>query len=210
MKLFRGLTFLLLVSISGNSFAQMKMKPSQNSSIASKKHLQTEMRELWAEHILWTRNVVLCLVDNLPGRKQSVKRLLQNQVDIGNIYKPYYGNVIGEKLTTLLLAHINISEEVINAAKLGNKIALDKANLKWFANGNEIVVFLNKINPQQRLADLKTMMDNHLKWTTDMVNCRIKKDYDTDIIAYDKVNKEILSMADMLSEAIIKQFPKQF
>jgi hypothetical protein len=61
--------------------------------------LKIEMNKLWEDHVTWTRNVILCLVDGLPGADQAVKRLMQNQVDIGNGVKPYYGDDAGNKLT---------------------------------------------------------------------------------------------------------------
>jgi hypothetical protein len=57
---------------------------------------------------------------------------------------------------------------------------------------------------------MKTMMHDHLKLTTDEALARIKKDYDADIKAYDKVHDEILLMSDMLTEGIVKQFPDKF
>src|SRR5262245_33591506 len=54
--------------------------------------LNDGMRKLWEDHITWTRNVICCLVDGLPGSDQALKRLLENQDDIGNAIKPYYGD----------------------------------------------------------------------------------------------------------------------
>lgn len=197
---------LVAVLISNPSFSQMKMDKMSASAIT----LKTNMRQLWEEHVTWTRNVILCLVDNLPGSDQAVKRLLKNQVDIGNAIKPYYGEDAGKKLTDLLTPHITISAEVVKAAKAGDKAALDAANKKWFANADEISAFLSKANPNWPLADMKKMMDDHLKLTTDEAVQRIKKDYDADIVAFDKVHVEILQMSDMLAEGIVKQFPDKF
>ncbi|HEY6063321.1 MAG TPA: hypothetical protein VIV35_06905 [Chitinophagaceae bacterium] len=172
--------------------------------------LKAGMHKLWEDHITWTRNVILCLVDELPGADQAVKRLLQNQVDIGNAIKPYYGEDAGKKLTELLNSHITIAAEVVKAAKAGNTPALDEANKRWYANADEIAEFLSKANPAWPLADMKMMMNNHLKLTTDEAVQRIKKNYDADVVAYDKVHVEILKMSDMLADGIIKQFAEKF
>lgn len=172
--------------------------------------LNNNMRKLWEDHVTWTRNVILCIVDQLPGTDQAVKRLLQNQVDIGNAIKPYYGEAAGNSLSELLKAHINISADVVKAAKAGNTTALDEANKRWYANADEISAFLSKANPNWKLTDMKMMMNDHLKLTTDEAVQRIKKDYDADVAAYNKVHDEILKMSDMLADGIIKQFPGKF
>jgi hypothetical protein len=209
-KLFSKIILMIAVFISNLSFAQMKMATLKTHSVASAATLKTNMRKLWEDHVTWTRNVILCLVDELPGTDQAVKRLLQNQVDIGNAIKPYYGEEAGKKLTELLYAHINISAEVVKAAKAGNTEMLDEANKKWSANADEISEFLSKANPNWALADMKMMMNDHLKLTTDEAVQRIKKDYDADVLAYDKVHYEILKMSDMLADGIAKQFPEKF
>ncbi len=206
------IALLLVILTSNTSFAQMKMpttpQPDHQSNSAAA--LKTAMRQLWEDHATWTRNVILCLVDDLPGKDQAVKRLLQNQVDIGNAVKPYYGEAAGDKLTTLLKEHINISAEVVLAAKAANVLVLDEANKRWYANADKISELLNHANSYWPLADLITMMNEHLKLTTDEATQRIKKNYDADVLAYDKVRAELMHMSDMLVDGIIKQFPKKF
>jgi len=180
------------------------------TEVSPAENLRTAMRKLWEDHITYTRNVICCLVDNLPGADQAVKRLLKNQDDIGDAIKPYYGDDAGKKLTALLHDHITISADVVKSAKANDKTALDSANKKWYDNADEISSFLSGANPNWPLADMKTMMHDHLKLTTDEAVARIKKDYDGDIAAYDKVHDEILKMADMLSDGVIKQFPDKF
>ena len=207
---------ILLYSCSSNEGTKETAKDntamvSEMPMAENKSHdLKIAMNKLWEDHVTWTRNVILCLVDGVPGADQAVKRLMQNQTDIGNAVKPYYGDDAGNKLTELLKAHIAISADVVKSAKAGNKIALDSANKKWYANADEISAFLSKANPNWALADMQMMMNDHLKLTTDEAVQRIKKDYDADIKAYDKVHDEILKMSAMLSDGIIKQFPEKF
>ena len=206
-----------LIAFNGNLLAQNKkdMKKNQmkigNISMSSPAFdLKTNMRQLWEEHITWTRNVIICLVDDAPGTEWAVKRLLRNQDDIGNAIKPYYGEAAGKKLTDLLYPHIKIAAEVVKAARAGNSAALDDANKRWHANANEISEFLHKANPNWKLVDLKMMMNEHLKLTTDEALQRIKKNYAGDVKAYDMVQIEILKMSDMLANGIVMQFPEKF
>ena len=172
--------------------------------------LRTGMNKLWEDHITWTRNVICCLVDGLQGSDHALRRLMQNQNDIGNAIQPFYGEDAGKKLTALLHDHISISADVVNAAKMGDNNRLAEANKKWTANADEISTFLTKANPNWKLDEMKHMMHEHLQLTTDEAVARIKKDYAADVMAYDKVHNEILAMSDMLSEGIIMQFPDKF
>ena len=209
-----GLLAIMLISLS----AFKDLTPPSNGSANSRygvsspaaEKFHTGMRKLWEDHITWTRNVICCLVDGLPGGDQALKRLHQNQDDIGNAIAPYYGEDAGNKLAGLLHHHITISADVVNAAKAIDHDKFKEANNRWTANADEISVLLSKANPNWKLEDLKHMMQDHLILTTNEVVARIKKDYDADVKAYDNVHDEILEMSDMLSEGIIKQFPDKF
>jgi len=186
--------------------AQMKMKANSSKS----EQLRMAMHKLWEDHIVWTRNVILNMMDDLPGTEQAVNRLLSNQDDIGNAVKPFYGDAGGKELTHLLKEHITTAADLLKAAKAGDNSAFDAANKKWSANADEISDFLSKANPNWKLNDMKKMMHDHLTFTTDEAVARLKKDYTADVKAYDKVHNEILMMADMLTDGIIKQFPGKF
>jgi hypothetical protein len=57
---------------------------------------------------------------------------------------------------------------------------------------------------------MKTMMHNHLRLTTDEVVARLRQDWPADVKAYDRVEREILQMATMLSDGLVSQFPGRF
>jgi len=203
-----SLTVVMAIFLSFDSYGQMNMK--MNFSTPAANELRTNMRKLWEDHVVWTRNVICCLTDSLPGADQAVTRLLKNQEDIGNAVKPLYGEAAGNKLTSLLHDHIIIAADVVKAAKAGDHGALDAANKKWLANADEISAFLASANANWKQDDMKKMMREHLRLTTDEAIARIKKDYDADVAAYDAVHNEILEMSDMLTDGIVKQFPDKF
>jgi hypothetical protein len=101
------------------------------------------MRKLWEDHITWTRVFVLSALADLPDKQATTDRLLANQVDIGNAIKPYYGDAAGEKLTSLLKTHITTAAELVSAAKAKDNAKVDDAKKRWYANADEIAVFLS-------------------------------------------------------------------
>ena len=92
------------------------------------------MRQLWEDHITWTRLVIVSIANDLPDTDATVGRLLQNQQDIGDAVKPFYGDAAGEQLSALLTDHILIAAEILQAAKAGDDAALNDAIERWYAN----------------------------------------------------------------------------
>lgn len=172
---------------------------------------QDAMRKLWEDHITWTRLYIVSAVSDLPDQGPTAQRLLQNQDDIGNAIKPFYGEEAGNQLSVLLRDHILIAAELLEAAKSGDTAAFEDASARWYANADEIATFLNAANPENwPLDEMKAMMKEHLDLTLAEASARLNGDWDADIAAYDEIHVQILEMADMLSTGIIRQFPKQF
>jgi hypothetical protein len=208
-----AIALLLAATFSFTSCKKEEVAAPVNVPVASSPaaDLKTNMRKLWEDHVTWTRNVILNIMDDLGGTNEAVARLQKNQDDIGDAIKPYYGDAAGEKLSTLLHDHISIAAELLTAAKQGNTTGFDEANKKWSDNADSIAAFLSTANPSNwPEADMKTMLHDHLKLTTDEAVARLNKDYAGDVAAYDKVHDEILKMADMLTDGIVKQFPSKF
>src|SRR4026209_2482653 len=116
IKIFIATSSLVLFLFVSPLQAQMEM----NSKPSKSEQLRMAMHKLWEDHIVWTRNVILNLMDDLPGTEQAVNRLLSNQDDIGNAVKPFYGEAGGKELARLLREHITTAADLLKAAKAGN------------------------------------------------------------------------------------------
>jgi len=204
----------LLMSFAALAFIAVPGCDDDSESIFEGEEYRTfsdNMRELWSDHVYWTRNVITNIIDDLPGTTEAVNRLLLNQEDIGDAIKPYYGDANGEALTTLLREHITTAADLLTAAKAGDTPAFNAANAAWYANADEIATFLNTANPEFfPLAHMKTMMKEHLDLTLEEATARLQGNFAADVAAFDKIFEQIMEMADMLSEGIANQFPEKF
>src|ERR1041385_237585 len=150
---------VIVVGLSNTSAATFRFEPAVDKDKSKPATLQAAMRKLWEDHITWTRVFIISAAGDLPDKDAATQRLLQNQVDIGNAIKPYYGDAAGEKLTALLKEHITTAAEVVAAAKANDKAKLDDANRRWFANADAIAEFLSNANPKNwPAAEMKSMM----------------------------------------------------
>ena len=169
------------------------------------------MRKIWEDHVTWTRLAIVSLVAGLADTNATVGRLMQNQADIGNAIRPFYGDAAGDHLTALLKDHIAIAAEIILAAKAGNQSGVDDARGRWYANADAIASFLSGANPKNwSLQMMQHMMHEHLDLTFQEAVAQLTGDYPASVAAYDAVHGQILGMADMLSAGIIDQFPQMF
>ena len=213
---------LVALGVSGGSDATAHSSMSHQATHAAIAHgkagiskkelaLRQKMRRLWEDHITWTRLAIISLTTDAPDTEATVGRLLQNQTDIGNAIKRYYGAAAGQQLTDLLRDHILIAADLIAAAQAGDQAAVTAQQGRWTANADEIATFLSSANPRNwKLGEMKAMMHDHLSLTTDEVVARLQQDWEADVKAYDQIHGQILHMADMLSAGILKQFPNRF
>jgi hypothetical protein len=173
--------------------------------------LRTDMRQLWEDHITWTRLAIISLTTGSPDTEATVGRLLKNQTDIGNAVKPFYGKAAGNELTRQLKQHILIAADVIAAAKAGDQSKLADAQARWASNRDDIAKVLASVNPRLwKLAAMKAELRSHLKLTTDEAVARLQGNWQADVAAYDKIHHHALHMSDLLSAGIVGQFPKRF
>jgi hypothetical protein len=173
--------------------------------------LRNGMRRLWEDHIVWTRLAIISLTSGSPDTDATVARLLRNQTDIGNAFKPFYGRAAGNAVTALLRDHILIAADLIGAAKRGDQAAVASAQARWEQNADDIAALLNKANPRfWKLRAVRAMLGMHLTLTTQEALARLQGDWAADVAAYDRVHRHALGMADMLSTGLVKQFPRRF
>ena len=213
-----------VVALAQTGGAEATTAPAHHHALAAHDHghghaaisanelaLRRTMDRLWEEHVAWTRLAIISLTTNAPDTQATVARLLQNQTDIGNAVKPFYGGPAGTQLTALLREHILIAADLIGVAQKGDSAGVAAQQARWTKNADEIATFLSKANPDNwKLGEMKAMMREHLRLTTNEVVARLQADWAADVKAYDRVEREILQMSEMLADGLVAQFPSRF
>jgi len=173
--------------------------------------LQTALRKLWVDHIVWTRSYIVAAAAGAPDASAAAARLLKNQEDIGNAIVPVYGRAAGTRLTELLKEHIMIAVDLIASAKAGDTMKFGEYDMKWTKNAEDIATFLSDANPMHwPKKDVVDLLNLHLNLTKGEVVARLNGKWEEDVQAFDDIFTEIMTVADTLAEGIQKQFPGKF
>jgi hypothetical protein len=205
------LSILLAAALAAAPSSTPRLAPDAAPAPIRRAAYRDAMRQLWEDHITWTRLYIVSAAAGLPDVTPTAERLLRNQRDLGDAIKPFYGEAAGEALTALLRGHILTAAKLIAAAKEGDTVTANAARAAWYANADSIATFLGAANPRQwPVATLRATMKMHLDLTLQEATARLHGDWAADIAAYDAVHRHILQMADVLSDGIIKQFPGRF
>lgn len=172
--------------------------------------LLKQMNLVWEQHIMWTRMLLISIAENLKDLDATQAHLLRNPKDIADVFRKYYGNVVANKIQQLLTEHLTIGKDLIVALKNKNQEQATMLNTKWYQNADEMAEAFSSINPFYPKEEIRNMLYEHLRLTTNEVNNRLQGNYVADINSYDMVQKEILKMSQFFVNGIVKQFPNLF
>jgi hypothetical protein len=173
--------------------------------------LKLALRELWAGHIFWVRNVVLATkYGDAEAAKVAEDQVVQNAKDIAGSIGPYYGREASDKLFGLLADHYGAIREYMNASLAGKKEGKDVAVEKLKKNADEIAVFLSAANPNWKKETLLSALVAHGGHHIAQIDAIAAKDFFSEAKTWPAMKAQVYTIADVLADGIVKQFPMKF
>jgi hypothetical protein len=172
--------------------------------------LQTALRKLWADHVIWTREYIVAAVAGTPDASAAAQRLLKNQEEIGDAIIPYFGQGAGDALTKLLKEHITIAVDLVAAAKGGDNAGFAKYDAAWTRNIEGIADLLSGANHHWPRKDVLNLLALHLTLTKQEAVARLQKDWAADVKAFDDIFVEAMTISDAIAGGLVKKFPDRF
>src|SRR5262249_42627457 len=160
------------------------------------------MRKLWEDHMNYTHEYIVSVLAGLKDAPDVLDRLNKNQDDIGQAIQPFYGDDAAKKLATLLHTHIAIAGDMVKAVKDKNQKEIDDAKTKAYGNADDIAAFLSGANTNWSKDDLSAMLHTHIDFLASQASAREKKDWKSDIDAFDQGTDHMMKFSDALIDGI--------
>jgi len=168
------------------------------------------MRDVWAKHVWWTREVILAISNSLASTDTSVAKLLENPAEMARVFAPYYPHGVIMQIEQLFTTHLKQGGDIVTAAKNGDTAKVNQLQIEWHKNSDQIAKLFASINPFYNESEVRNMMYSHLSLTTNEATLYLQTKYDDAIKAFDQIQAEAAMMADYFAVGIIKQFPRRF
>lgn len=165
------------------------------------------LASLFDTHATYTVFVILGVVNGLADVATNTKRLLENQVEIGDSMKPYIGEEGGRLLTKALTEHIQLAASVITTATAAAEGRADAAALieakkkALFLNSDKVASLISGVTTLP-LEDSKQMWRIHNELVIKMTEAQLTKNYEAFVSRYDAYKREIFAMVNAIYEAL--------
>lgn len=164
--------------------------------------LAIAMRDVWAKHVWWTREVILGIVHNTPGLELRINKLLQNPAEMAAVFAPYISAKAVQQMTQLFTTHLKQGGDLVVAAKAGDSKKVNAITQAWYANAQEIARFFAGINPNYNFGEVRLMMNEHLRLTIEEATAELGRNYQQSIDTFDKIQAEAAMMADYFTAGL--------
>lgn len=187
-----------------------KPMPPETMELSPAFVLSNNMREVWEQHVYWTRLLLISIAERLKDEKDVTNRVLQNPNDIANLFACCYPPEVTQKIAQLLTEHLKIGAALITALRDGKTAEAETLTRQWYANADQMADMFSSINPHYDREELRKMLHTHLQLTTQEVSTRLAGNYPADIAAMGEVEREAMMMADYFTAGLVKQFPEKF
>ena len=183
-----------------------------NAEIKTARHtheaikLKLHMRKLWTDHAIFTRMFIIDLIGDLPGMSYTIDRLDRSQEQTGNCFRPFFGDVAANKLTSLLKEHITIAVDLFKMIKIGNVADATILEDQWATNIENMSNLLCTANKYYSIDELTDIFRTYLILTKYQFIARIDGDYSAEIMYFDMGLNHIMRISDYLADGIVKEF----
>ena len=211
MRQIRQSMAMLVLAVVGLVGCAHEPRAVEDANPARVADTKAALRDLWAGHIFWIRNVVLDNATNNPAARDAAeKEVVANAKQIADTITPFYGEAASEKLFTLLAGHYGAVKEYSEATVAGNTRQQDAALAHLASNADEIAVFLSGANPNLPKDTVRGLIAAHGAHHVAQITQFQERDYAREAETWQVMRQHVYVIADALTTALATQFPAKF
>lgn len=207
---YSALALILAVAVPANAEPAASQKAEPVVAVAPMKISETDaaLRDLWAGHVFWVRNVVIATIaQNKEAATAAENEVVANAKQIAAAITPFYGTAGSDKLFSLLAAHYGATKQYLEATIGRSQEKQTAATKSLTDNVAEIAVFLSGANPYLPKDAVEGLFLAHIAHHEQQIQQLHDKQYKQEAETWEAMKGHMYGIADALTDALAKQFP---
>ena len=176
----------------------------------SRQSFEARMYRLWTDYAVWSRQYMIAAVDERPELTESAARWLRTADDLGAAFGEFYARAPARRIAKLLKQHVTVAIDLIEAARLGDKLRFMDIDDVWANNGHDFVDELCVRNNSWDREELRALWDLMRELTTINTVARLELNFDKDVETFDELLTIALRFADLMVDGLVRQFADRF
>ena len=161
------------------------------------------LRKLWTDHAVYTKFAITDLIESLDNTECDLKRLLQNQDEIGDFVSTALGADVGVALTALLRTHIHCAASCVMALINHDPYALQAHKEALFQNARQVAALLFSAQDEGvgwTLDKWEDMFTEHNQLVLDLAIAQFHHDSDLVVSIFDSYYTHMLCFSDAIHD----------
>ena len=181
-----------------------RCSPKSEIHIVKVHGLET-MRKLFTDHAVFTKMYSASFIDGTGDYPFIAKRLLENQVEIGNYMSKWIGKAGGDAVANLLTEHIKVAVKVLETLKRerGVTLAVKQAIAELYTQGSAVARGLSDLSNKLPFDILNHEFHKHNVHVVTFSSQHFMGKYEEEIVTYDAYYTHMLSFSDLLYAGLI-------
>lgn len=195
----------LIIAVDGIESEDLLYTPSAD-------HYRDGTRKLSLDQVLWTRALLVSIVNGLDDRRATKHRLMMNQMQLANRLLRYEEEGARRQLEIKLKRHAENMEEYMVAAKQGQSHHEMKTLIALNADSaKDLAQFLAPFGGDFWSEDMLVKeLQHHVKMTINETDLYVERSHSESIKQYDAIQVQAIKMSDYLCNGYIEKNAQAF
>ncbi|TKJ84094.1 hypothetical protein PaeCFBP13512_21685 [Paenibacillus sp. CFBP13512] len=172
--------------------------------------LRSTLGQILGEHALLAVIAMQKGIDGKADFDQAAAALNANTDDLSAAVASVYGNEAGAAFKTIWASHIGYFVDYVKATAANDTAAKQKAKDELEEYKVTQAKFFADANPNLPQSALEAGLEEHINMLLTAFDAYVAKDYTKAYTTADEAYKHMYMFGDILSAAIVKQYPDKF
>jgi hypothetical protein len=173
----------------------------------SKESLYDEIRRLFIERAIASRQKLICNIDNLHD-SQSADRKLEAVADsFGSLLIQYYNEDVGHEVSSIMKQHNTMNDKMVTAISEGDQQKTDSKEEERRRDAHNVAQYLCNLNPYWKIDEFEShIYEACIKPVKQQAQARANRNFDEDESIIGKAYAQSVRLADYISQGLVRQF----